>query len=650
MQHRLPCVLTVLAIAIGVTSASAVRHATAVNHDRVVVIDAGDPGPEISPLLFGHNIEITRRGGWQGLSAEMVANRKFAVHAGGMPARWTSLGPAAAAAIDETQGYAGTCAARIDVPAAGGPCGIAQEQRTLAARQAAVYAIRLVVRTAAPRTVTLRLRDAATDAVLLERSWPVVAGDWQPLVGHCTAAATSERCRLEIASCEAGVFHVGAVSLAPGDAFHGMRRDVVDLLKRLRPGCLRFPGGCYAEFYPWKDGLLPVDRRPPIGPTGLHFLLPDTDDHDSHEIGIDEFLALCRETGAAPAITVRLSDNSPDDAAHWVEYCNGAADTAWGRRRAARGNAQPWGVNWWFVGNEVYAFGRGGVKDPAIHAERSRAFAEAMHAVDPSIRLVPCTEFVNGKVPRSWNEPLLAALGPLAAAGSVHQYALDQMRLESAADYGRLLRAPQTHARAMLRAARESLDSLVPRPAGRPPGLLYDEWNTAWGQRGSVPMALYAAGVLQMACREAGPLGLEMAAFFMPVNEGVIAVSPAAAEYDTAGHVFDLLHVHQRGRLLPTPEITADDDVDLCATVASRDGGATVWVTAVNRRLDEPRTLTLDVRGLDAPRQAVVDCLVPGSLEIVERMLRPSTVTLPVVTGRVAVVLPPASIARVRLE
>lgn len=615
-----------------------------------IVIDAGRPGPEIASLLFGHNVELTRRGGWRGLSAEMVANRKFAAGAGGLPARWAALGSGAEVRHDQTQGCAGTRSARIEVPAAGGPCGIVQEQPALAVRAQAAYALRLVVRSDSPRTIALRLRDASLHDVLLEQTWRVTEGAWQALEGSCTATATSVSCRLEIVSDQPGAFHVGAVSLLPGDAFHGMRRDVVDLLKRLEPGCLRFPGGCYAEFYPWQDGLLPVDRRPPIGPTGLHFLLPDSDDHDSHEIGIDEFLALCRETGAEPAVTVRLSDNEPADAAAWVGYCNAAADTAWGRRRAERGRVQSWGVRWWFVGNEIYAFGRGGLKNPAAHAERSRAFAEAMAAVDPSIRLVPCTQFVNGRTPQAWNQPLLAAVGSLAAAGSVHQYALDQIPLVSAADYARLLRAPQTHVLPLLRRAREALDGLVPRPADRRPGLLYDEWNMKWGLRGSVPMALYAAGVLQLACREAEPLGLEMAAFFMPVNEGAIAVTPLTAELDTAGHVFELLRVHRRGRLLSTPEVTADDDVDLCASASAAGPGSVVWVTALNRRLDESRTVTLEIRGLEAAPHAVVDRLQPATPDVDERTLLPSQASLPVVGGRVALVLPPATLARLRID
>jgi len=111
-----------------------------------------------------------------------------------------------------------------------------------------------------------------------------------------------------------------------------------------------------------------------------------------------------------------------------VEYCKGAADTAWGRRRAARGHAAPWNVRWWFVGNEVYSFGRGGVKDPTIHAERSRVFAEAMHAVDLSIRLVPASLEIGERMLRSSAETLPIVAGRVAVA--LPPASISRVRLE----------------------------------------------------------------------------------------------------------------------------------------------------------------------------------------------------------------------------
>lgn len=121
------------------------------------------------------------------------------------------------------------------------------------------------------------------------------------------------------------------------DHFHGMRRDVLERLKELAPAELRFPGGCFAEVYRWKDSLLPPDQRPPVQPTLYEgdFLLGDTFGQDCMDLGIDEFMALCAYVGAAPVLTVPMIIISNQDSIDLVEYCNGGPQTAWGR--AARG-------------------------------------------------------------------------------------------------------------------------------------------------------------------------------------------------------------------------------------------------------------------------------------------------------------------------
>lgn len=156
-------------------------------------------------------------------------------------------------------------------------------------------------------------------------------------------------------------------------------------------------GGCYAEFYRWQDGLLPVDERPPFKVTSVDILLPDTDDWDTQELGIDEFMALCREIGCEPSLTMRLCGTRAEDAESWGEYCNGGPQTKWGMVRIGRGHTEPYGVKTWFIGNEVYLGYAGGLGDPA---RQTRAFAEAMKRADPSVRLVGCTHT------EEWNKPL----------------------------------------------------------------------------------------------------------------------------------------------------------------------------------------------------------------------------------------------------
>ena len=131
---------------------------------------------------------------------------------------------------------------------------------------------------------------------------------------------------------------------------------------------------------------------------------------------------------------------------------------------------------------------------------------------------------------------------------------------------------------------REAIDAR--RPKGRPIGIAYDEWNMwyAWNRRPLAVDAVYAAGFLHMLCRSAGPLGITMAAFFEPVNEGAILVGPAGSELSTMGEVFALLKAHQGGRLMDVP-YSPDADVDALAT-ASPDG-RTIRLSLVNRRPDK---------------------------------------------------------------
>ncbi len=617
------------------------NRGTAMNQDsNTIKLDVKNPGGVISPLLFGHNLEITRRGIWSGLSAEMVANRKFAAVENNLPKRWTVVGGGGAARIETSFGYAGNQRLRVEVPADGSPTGIKQQHEVLAVHTRKPYSVRIWVKSDSGRVLRVSLTDGGQE-VYLEKTVSCKDGDWQLLTADFTAYRTHENCELKITSNTPGSYWLGAVSLQPKDAFHGMRRDVIALLKKMKPGCLRFPGGCYEEFYSWEDGLLPVDQRPPIGPTGLWFLLTDTDDYDTHEIGIDEFMALCREVEAEPAITVRMSEKTPESAAAWVEYCNGDKSTKWGSLRISRGHRAPYHVRWWFVGNEMYAFGRGEVLKADGHAAQCKLFSEAMKRADGSIYLVPCTQFSNGVAWPDWNTPVMEAAKDTMRAGSVHQYILDQIPLVTEADYAKVVNTPRGSVVETLKLARELMDKH--QPADRRLGLVYDEWNLMWGRKGSVPAALYVAGILNMLCREAQPLGLEMACYFMPVNEGAIEVTPLAAEFDTTGHVFELYKLHQGNRLL---EVAGTQTVDLCASLSP--DGKRVTVTAVNGITAE-QSLSLALAAGSMTDARVVH-LVPKSLEITESELLRKEERLSVKQGRLTVVMAPGEIARITVD
>ncbi|MCX6223780.1 MAG: carbohydrate binding domain-containing protein, partial [Bacteroidia bacterium] len=609
----------------------------------LVVIDSKMAGPVISPLIFGHNLEVTRRGIWSGLGAEMIANRKFTAVENQLPKQWQPIGIERYVKIDTAVAYAGRQSVRIFVKS-DAPAGISQMQEMLSVSQGSHYDVRAWIRTEITRKVQLRLAGKSGE-VLLDTTISCRQGDWQLISASFTAAVTQTTCSFNIESKDIGTYWIGSVSMMPSDAVHGMRRDVIELLKTIMPGILRFPGGCYAEFYSWEHGLMPVDQRPPIYHTGLDFLLRNTDDTDTHEIGIDEFIALCREVGCEPAITVRLSENTPDDAAAWVEYCNGAAGTKWGDIRISRGHARPYNVGWWFVGNELYSFGRGKARGAEGCAEQTRIFAEAMKKADPTIHLVPSTLFGSGDLAESWNLPLLNSAGNLIDAVTAHQYILDKYPLRSLADYAQIIRSPRLNTLPMLQKTRDFLDRN--KTAGKRTGLTYDEWNTRWGLEGSVPMGLYAASMLNMLCSEAQHLGLEMACFFMPVNEGAIRVNPLSVRLDAAGQVFELYKVHQGNRLLKVP---CPSGVDLCASITP--GGEQIFLTLVNGITGE-QTVSFSLAPDSVPRTpiAIVKQLVPWSLDINETVFNITEERVRInKAGQFEVKLEPGAIARITVS
>jgi alpha-N-arabinofuranosidase len=601
-----------------------------------IELDASQTGAVISPLLFGHNLEVTRRGVWEGLSAEMVANRKFAAAAGGLPKRWTVIQGGSTVAIDDKVAYTGGQSVRVEVQPGGKDGGIRQAQETLAFKKNAKYNIRIWVKTDTDRIIQARLSDRS-EKQIFEKEWHAKTGPWQLLSREFSVPSTAENCRLEISSQVPGAFWIGAVSVQPADSFHGMRRDVVALLKRIKPGALRYPGGCYADYYSWKDGLLPVDKRPSIGPMGFALLLPDTDDYDTQEIGIDEFIALCREIGSEPSITVRLSENTPADAGDWVKYCNGGSDTPWGAVRARRGHPKPYDVKCWFVGNEIYGFGRGGLNKPEVCARQTKLFAQAMKKADPRIRLTGCTLSTAGE----WNHLVIGESGDLLDLFSVHDYLLDHFK-ESLPG---IAMAPTQVLRPLLQKAQVNFRAEV--SPDRPWGIAFDEWNTMWKHPGSAGMGLYAAGVLNLLCREAAPLKVERACFFMPINEGAIQVTPLTASLDIAGDVFELFKVHQGNRLLKTPEMAADADLDVCASETP--DGRQIFVTAINRNLRDNRMIEFDLQHFKGSLRTAVKLLKPQTLEANARDVLSINQKAKIIEGqRVVATLPPGAIAGVR--
>jgi alpha-N-arabinofuranosidase len=138
----------------------------------------------------------------------------------------------------------------------------------------------------------------------------------------------------------------------------GLRKAFVDDMKRLGTPNLRWPGGCFADGYHWRDGVGAAARRPRTYnywenrmPAGLHAV-------ESNEFGLHEFMRLCRLVGAEPYVAANVGSGSPQEFHDWVSYCNAPAGTlSLADERAANGDREPFNVKYWGVGNESWGCG-----------------------------------------------------------------------------------------------------------------------------------------------------------------------------------------------------------------------------------------------------------------------------------------------------
>lgn len=288
-------------------------------------------------------------------------------------------------------------------------------QRGLATQAGRHYVCSLWIRgqwLAEPPVVCLQTPSGAKDEVTVSQLSP----QWQRRRFLLQAGETTDDAALSIALRGPGAIWVDGVSLMPADLPEGMpfRADLFEAIKALHPAFIRWPGGCFAERYRWRDGAGPLEARVPKPNDTWGGIDPNT-------FGTDEFIALCRALGAEPLICLNIGQHEAaadldaylSEALEWIEYCNGAASAPMGDLRAANGHRQPYGVRYWEIGNETWPLGA------EEYCRRARKFAEAIRARDPDLMLLVCGS--GGRNPE-WNQAIIAGLGDVSDLISVHHY------------------------------------------------------------------------------------------------------------------------------------------------------------------------------------------------------------------------------------
>jgi len=153
----------------------------------------------------------------------------------------------------------------------------------------------------------------------------------------------------------------------------GIRKQFVDDMKRIGAPNLRWPGGCFADGYHWRDGIGPADKRPRTYNYWENRVLPGRHAVESNEFGVHEFMRLCRLVGAEPYVAANVGSGTPREFHDWVSYCNAPPGTlSLADERAANGDREPFNVKYWGVGNE--SWGCGGNMTGGEYAAQYRKF------------------------------------------------------------------------------------------------------------------------------------------------------------------------------------------------------------------------------------------------------------------------------------
>ena len=403
------------------------------------------------------------------------------------------------------------------------------------------------------------------------------------------------------------------------------RSDVAAAARAVGLAMARYPGGCFSDWYHWKDGVGPKSERPTHDRTyWTDFRLGDAFSDEmarefgpveTNQVGTDEFLAWCLDVGAEPMMIANFGTGTAQEAADWVRYCN--VD-----RQAPRP------VRWWGVGNENYGDWELGHCSADEYAARYVDYVTAMRAVDPDIKMVAVGLTIRpGKDDGGWNRVVLEQAGEHIDALSAHWYFpgpwLGRGRRWDEGDYLQFA-AASDELGASLDMTLAEMDAATDR---RIP-LSLDEWNLwfEWADLLTTNHALsdsvFFAGVLNRLLERADRVQIAM------VSHLVNCMAPIQTRGDrhfvTPLYLTLLLYRHAAGGTAvdvavdaPTLRVPAFTDVqvaDLSHTDLPENVDRDTSLLDATAVIGEAETLVfLANRGVDNPVEVVVSGLPPGA-------------------------------------
>lgn len=406
---------------------------------------------------------------------------------------------------------------------------------------------------------------------------------------------------LELRLLGEGTVWFDCASLMRGDADHGIWREVSDAIRALNPPVIRFPGGCFADCYHWMDGIGKRETRPLRH--NRHW-----GGFEDNSFGTDEYMEFCRRVGCEPMICVNFGSGTPEEAADWVEYCNGSADTPMGRLRAENGHPEPYGVVYWDIGNETFGDWEIGHCSAAEYARKYLEFYEAMKAKDDSIVFMICGGDGDSRS-QEWNRQISEIIGDRMDSVCLHMYAMKALDGEKR-DNREIYYAVTGSVKKYEEVLKDSWN--VIRQGNPKAKVAVTEYNLGTiidsYREQTLEAAIFNAGMLNMFLRNAEKLSMCNISDLVNGWPGGCIVSRNGHAYGTATYYVMKLYSESRIREVEGGSLSCEtydhtkqigniepiEGIPYVDAVSCRDAEGRRVVFAVNRYLDDEVELSLD--------------------------------------------------------
>ncbi|AEI44712.1 alpha-N-arabinofuranosidase [Paenibacillus mucilaginosus] len=400
-------------------------------------------------------------------------------------------------------------------------------------------------------------------------------------------------------------FWVGEDSPIPNTK--GIRNDVVEALRKLNIPVLRWPGGCFADEYHWKDGIGPREQRKEMINTHWGGVV------ENNHFGTHEFLLLCETLGCEPYISGNVGSGTVQEMSEWVEYMTFEGVSPMSKLRKENGREEPWALKYFGVGNENW--GCGGNMRPEYYADLYRQYQTYVRNYgENKIYKIACGPNSDDY---NWMEVVMREAGRYMDAISLHYYTVPGTWKEkgSATEFTAedwfVTMKKTLHMDELLTKHKAIMDRHDP---DKRVALIVDEWGTWFDvEPGTNPGFLYQQNTMRDALVAGLNLHLfhnhndrvQMANIAQTVNvlQSVILTEGAKMVLTPTYHVFDMYKVHQGAERLETHGTFASyaqggEALEQVSVSASRDAQGRIHISLCNLDPGSEAKVELDLRGL----------------------------------------------------